>query len=168
MLKNIKGYDGDYKVNEFGEVFSFKKGRPKKLKPRYTHDGYIWYSLSKNNKAKTLRANRLVAETFIPNPLNKETVNHKDGDKFNNHVSNLEWSTKNEQMEHAYKMGLKKPVDGTSNGNSVLTEHEVKEIRAAYKSHSKEYGMKALAKKYNVSEPTIMKCVRRATYKNVN
>lgn len=70
-------------------------------------------------------------------------------------------------MEHAYKNRLKKPVQGILQGNSVLTEEEVKEIRRIYKSHSKEFGMIPLAKKYNVSVSTINKCVGRRSYKNI-
>lgn len=166
-MKDIKGYEGHYKINEKGEVFSFKNNRIRKLKPRTTHDGYVWYNLCLNGKHKTCRANRMVAEAFVPNPENKPTVNHIDGNKTNNNVENLEWATREEQMEHAYKSGLKKPVRGTLQGNSVLTEEQVKEIRSSYKPHSKEFGMRALAKKYNVSEPCILRCVRKVTYKNI-
>ena len=166
-MKDIKGYEGDYKINEMGEVFSVKYNRTKKLKPRISHDGYVWYNLCKNGKQKTCRANRLVAENYIDNPKNKPTVNHIDGNKLNNAVDNLEWSTRKEQMEHAYKLGLKEPVRGTNQGNSVLTEEQVKEIREIYKAHSKEFGMRALSKKYNVSEPCIFRCVKGKTYKNI-
>ena len=167
LWATIAGFE-DYEISTLGRVRSHKYQRSSILKPRITHDGYVWYSLSKNGKGYTRRANRLVAEAFIPNPENKPTVNHIDGDKLNNTVENLEWMTKEEQMRHAYSNGLKKPVRGVLQGNSVLTEDEVREIRRVYKGHDPEYGMKALAKKYGVSEPTIDKCVRRVSYKNVD
>ena len=166
-MKDIKGYEGHYKINEEGEVFTVKHNRIKKLKPRISHDGYVWYNLCKEGKQKTCRANRLVAETFIPNPDNKPTVNHIDGNKLKNSVSNLEWATRKEKMQHAYKLGLKKPVSGTNQGNSVLTKEQVLEIRETYKAHSKEFGMIALAKKYNVSEACIKRCAKGETYKNI-
>ena len=164
--KTIVGFE-DYEISDTGRVKSHKYNRETILKPRITHDGYVWYSLTKNGKGHTKRANRLVAEAFIPNPENKRTVNHIDGNKLNNSVDNLEWATKEEQMKHAYDTGLKAPVVGCMQGNHVLSEDEVREIRATYKAHDKKCGMRALAKKYGVSEPTIDKCVRRITYRNI-
>lgn len=158
----------DYEISSFGRVRSHKNGKVKILKERLNRDGYVQYSLSdKNHVMRTKRANRLVAEAFIPNPENKPTVNHKDGDKTNNMVDNLEWATKKEQMNHAYELGLKQPVSGTLHGSSVLSESDVVEIRNIYKPHSKEFGMIALAKKYNVSPATIDRCVRKISYKNI-
>lgn len=165
--KPITGFE-DYEISDKGRVRSHKYNRAVILKPRVTHDGYVWYSLCKSGKGYTKRANRLVAEAFIPNTENKPTVNHIDGDKLNNAANNLEWATREEQMQHAYRMGLKNPVSGCLQGNHVLTESEVREIRAAYKAHDKKNGMRALAKRYGVSEATIDKCVRRVSYKNVN
>ena len=78
-MKDIQGYNGDYKVTVNGEVWSFKRDKPRKLKKRISSDGYVWYNLSMNGKQYTERANRLVAEAYIPNPDNKNTVNHIDG-----------------------------------------------------------------------------------------
>lgn len=75
MWKRIK----DYEVNIYGEVKSHKYGKEIILKKRYTKDGYIQYVLLKDGKSYTKRAHRLVAEAFLDNPYNKETVNHEDG-----------------------------------------------------------------------------------------
>ena len=157
----------DYMISSYGRVKSSKNGREIILKPSYTHDGYLKQAISINGKSYTYRIHRLVAEHFIPNPDNKKTINHIDGDKTNNKVDNLEWADLSEQMIHAYKLGLKKPVQGYMQGNSVLTEGQVIEIRAIYKSHDKNYGMQALAKKYNVSCSVINKVVHYRSYKNV-
>lgn len=164
--KDINGFEGIYLISDHGEVMSYKKLRPMILKNRVNAFGYYHVSLRKNGKGIEKLVHRLVAEHFIDGK-SKETVNHIDGNKINNHVSNLEWATREEQMTHAYKNNLKTPVRGHTNGNSVLTEKEVIEIRSIYKSRSKEYGMRALARKYNVSESTIDKLVRNKTYKEL-
>ena len=166
-MKDIQGYNGDYKITKNGEVWSFKRDKPRKLKKRISPDGYVWYNLSMNGNQYTERTNRLVAEAYIPNPDNKNTVNHIDGDKLNNHVSNLEWATRSEQMEHAYNLGLKKPMEGVKSPVSKLTEGDVIEIRSRYKNHCKINCMIPLAKEFGVSQSTINKCVRRVTYRNI-
>lgn len=166
MWKKIKEFE-DYEVSIYGEVKSHKYEKEIILKKRYTQDGYIQYVLLKDGKSYTKRAHRLVAEAFISNPEYKETVNHIDGNKTNNYYKNLEWATKKEQMQHAYNLGLKKPMKGELNYNHVLTEPQVIEIRKLYKPHNKEFGMKALAKKYKVSEATINRVVHNRSYKNI-
>lgn len=73
--------------------------------------GYPAATIIDEHGQHTKTVHRLVAETFIPNPDNKRTVNHKDGDKRNNRVSNLEWNTSSENTAHAYRNGLKRRPD---------------------------------------------------------
>ena len=70
------------------------------------HNGYVYIFLMKDNKRKNFRLHKLVAQTFIPNPNNLSQINHKDGNKQNNCVDNLEWCTCKENIQHAYKLGL--------------------------------------------------------------
>lgn len=77
--------------------------------PQETSNGYLKVDLYDNGKKSSKRIHRLVAEAYIPNPYNKPDVNHKDGNKHNNSVDNLEWVTKSENMTHAYQTGLNKP-----------------------------------------------------------
>ena len=114
IFKIITDYE-NYVVSNNGDVIRLeyrdKKGanRPfKLLKPNINEDGYASTTLRNDEGKKTFRIHRLVAREFIPNPENKETVNHIDGNKLNNRVENLEWNTREENMQHAYKIGLKK------------------------------------------------------------
>lgn len=102
-MKEIEGYDGKYLVSEEGLVYNTKLG--KIITISKTGRGYMAVSL--NGKIKLLH--RIVALAFIPNPAQKPQVNHIDGDKNNNKVSNLEWCTQSENMKHAYRIGLQKP-----------------------------------------------------------
>lgn len=91
----IAGYEGLYEVSDLGRVRSLvrrnNRWKPGVLKPRKDRRGYLHVRLYKDGKVKDMSVHRLVAEAFIPNPLNLETVNHKDENKQNNAGSNLEW-----------------------------------------------------------------------------
>lgn len=107
--KDVPGYEGFYKVSNFGEVMSFERSGTKGivLKP-HVSNGYSRVILSKNGIQYNVGVHRLVAQAFLPNPDNKRTVNHKDGNKQNNIISNLEWATHKEQLEHSFRKGLRK------------------------------------------------------------
>lgn len=110
IWKPLVGYETEYLISSYGRLKSIKHGKSIMLKPHInTRNGYVYYLVSKNGKSKNSRAHRLVALTFIPTSNTKLQVNHKDGNKTNNRVDNLEWCTQSENMIHAYKMGLEKP-----------------------------------------------------------
>lgn len=111
MQKTIKGTNGKYLINDKGEVYSLLSNV--KLKPTVDTSGYVQYKLfisydAKTKKRKYLyrRAHRLVAEYFIPNPQKYEVVNHIDGNKQNNDISNLEWCSAKYNVHHAFITGL--------------------------------------------------------------
>ena len=114
VFKPIKGYEGLYEISNHGRVKSLPKiiGRRMKpetiLKPKMAH-GYVLVTLCKDAKQFNASVHRLVAEAFIPNPNNKPEVNHIDGCRSNNDISNLEWCTSSENKIHAYRTGLKDP-----------------------------------------------------------
>jgi len=93
IWKNIKGYETCYQVSNYGRVKSFYRGEHF-LKPVSNKSGYLIVTLWKNNHSKTFYVHRLVAEAFLPNPLNLPCVNHKSEVKTENFVENLEWCTK--------------------------------------------------------------------------
>jgi hypothetical protein len=108
-MKQISKYPNYYALED-GRIFSSKSN--KFLKPSYDKQGYARVGLSIGNyKTKTIKIHRLIAETFISNPFNKTDVNHIDGNKSNNDVSNLEWCTRSENCKHAFSIGLNKISD---------------------------------------------------------
>ena len=159
VWKNILE-NSNYEVSNLGNI---RHSITHELKAQHLNqDGY---SCCNGASPTTQRVNRIVAEAFIPNPQHKDTVNHINGIKTDNRAENLEWATRSEQMIHAYKLGLKTSV---REQNHVLTDEQAREIKKLYAPRSKEFGMIALAKKYNVSVCTIKRCATNKTYKNVN
>lgn len=122
-IKYIEGYDGKYAIDRDGNVHEFYfyvhtcKGTKKHycdriLKPTLAPNGYLRVCLTKgiNGNRKYVRVHRLLAEAFIPNPEHKPFINHKDGNRLNNSVDNLEWVTQKENIHHAIKMGTFKII----------------------------------------------------------
>lgn len=112
IWKDVKGYKGLYKVSSWGKILSAYKGDYLSL---YTNaDGYVCINLYNKGQRKNFRVNRLVAIHFIPNPLDLPEVNHCSGNKLNNYFADLEWSTRQDNIEHAFENGLhnkpRKPV----------------------------------------------------------
>ena len=103
----IRGYEERYYISKFGDVYSTKSKRL--LKPFKNEHGYLVVELWCNYQRKSVKLHRLVAETFLENPNALKEINHKDGNKENNCVENLEWCTRSENLKHAYKIGLMKP-----------------------------------------------------------
>lgn len=101
MIEFVSGYF----VNSNGEVFSNKTGEMKKLNGS-VRNGYKVIGITIDGKQQFYFAHRLVAEAFVPNPEHKPIVNHKDGNKLNNCVNNLEWCTYRENTQHAWDTGL--------------------------------------------------------------
>ena len=98
IWKDIEGYEGLYQVSSFGRVKRVTTGRI--LKGSKDKDGYLVVGLYKNNTKSTKKIHRLVAQAFIPNHEHKPEINHIDEDKTNNKVSNLEWITRKENLNH--------------------------------------------------------------------
>jgi len=106
IVKEINGFEGFYSVTSHGRVWSHR--RKKWLKPCIAGRGYQFVTLSINGDDVDKKMHRLVAEAFIANPDNKPQVNHKNGIKSDCRVSNLEWVTAKENLQHACDNGLNK------------------------------------------------------------
>ena len=114
--KYINGYNNKYYITQDGKVFisNFRNsGVDKEMKPRIISGYYslgleLPTSTSQNRKQKIHKIHRLLAEYFIPNPDNKPCVNHKDGNKLNKNLDNLEWATISENTKHAYANKLER------------------------------------------------------------
>lgn len=128
----VKGYEGLYAISSHGVVAN-SKGQVKS--PKIDKDGYYKVWLSKNSKKRPYFIHRLVALHFISNPEGKPVVNHVDGDKQNNDMSNLEWATRSENDLHAFKLGLRTPTCGGTSKRIEQYDLEGNLIRT-YKSLS--------------------------------
>lgn len=116
IWRDIKGYENEYQVNQYGEIRTLKDSSVCKantiLKPQISkRNGYVYQMLWKNGKAKLFRVHRIVASAFVDNPNNYKQVNHIDGNKTNNNAENLEWCSQSQNMKHAYKNKLQVPSE---------------------------------------------------------
>lgn len=116
VWKDIVGYEGCYQVSNLGNVKALRRMFTPNGATRFTKEklanfyinksGYVKVQMSLNSKQKSYSVHRLVAIAYLPNDQNKQEVNHKDGNKLNNVISNLEWSTRSENVIHGIKNNL--------------------------------------------------------------
>lgn len=154
-----------YEVSNLGRVRSNIKSYQKET---MTYTDYYLISfqdnghgyLSLNYKGRNIYLHRLVAEAFIPNPHNLPEVNHIDGNKYNNCVSNLEWVTRSENVKHALKNGL--APSGAKSWNAKLTKEQAITI---YKKYWGGIQAAKIANQYKICESTIYKIAKKEKYK---
>lgn len=161
IWKDIPGYEGLYQVSNLCNVKSFdrihcsgmgrtyfKPGRI--LRPAKGSHGYLGVVLCKDKNKVSNCIHSLVAKAFISNPLSLRYINHKDGNKLNNSIENLEWVTARQNTQHAYDTDLKKPY------RKITTDHVI-QIRAL----SKHLGMKQfqLVAMYSANQSAISEII---------
>lgn len=160
LWKDISGKTG-YQVSNLGRVRSVDREIPAKngglrfykgkiLRTSLDTRGYPTAQFQHNSKHSSRLVHRLVAEAFIPNPENKPQINHKDGNKENNHVGNLEWVTPKENMRHAVLSGIK---------DSKINADNVQEIRVLYKSG--KYTQKEIGELYELDQSHISRILSK-------
>lgn len=98
LVLDIEGYDGKYQIQSDGNIWSQRRNRY--MRPHINMFGYPVVKLTKGKKSKNIPVHRLLASHFIPNPLLLETVNHKDKNKLNNSLENLEWCSREDNVKH--------------------------------------------------------------------
>ena len=116
----IEGFNGDYLISNHGRVRSLKRNGDRVMPMTIQRKGYYAVTFSHKSKAVCRKVHRLVAEAFIPNPKNLPQINHKDGDKLNNNVSNLEWCTAEDNVRHSWNTGLCSPHGPSEEGKERL------------------------------------------------
>jgi len=131
------------------------------LSSRKDHRGYLYINLYKDEERFTRKIHRLVFETFN-GKINKQ-INHKDGNKENNFIDNLEEMTQSENIKHAYKMGLMSHV-GEKHNRSKLTNEDIYEIRRLTES---DLNQKEIAKMFNISQQTVSKIKNRRRWNHL-
>lgn len=146
----------NFEISDFGELRNKKTNTIYKTNLVGREYCAVSVSLGSRKNKKCIKIHKAVAETFIPNPNNCPQVNHKDGNKLNNCVDNLEWCSREVNINHAFEHGLISH-SCEKNSNAKLNKEMVKFIRTNCVLGSKSLGFRALAKKFNVDKSTIRK-----------
>lgn len=126
QYKHFTGYD----ISPDGYVININRRKP--VKPQLNNCGYLRVQLCSASEKPRFFVHRLVAELYIPNPGNLPQVNHIDGNKLNNSVTNLEWCTSSQNHKHAFDSLGRKPtkVFGNDNGQSKITLEQINLARS--------------------------------------
>ena len=170
----IDSLDGKYLISNFGKIkinYNGKRvNRNGQIKKQFiTKTGYCVSTFQLNGRYYRKYVHRLVADAFIPTNDKNLHINHKDGNKENNTVENLEWVTRSENQIHAYKNGLIIPrlrgKLGEDSINPKFTNSQADEIRQSYVN---KVPIKELVKKYNCHKSTIYRIIQNKTYSNIS
>ena len=155
-LKDIPGYEGRYKMDIGGNVWSCRRGG---YLVHRIYCGYYKVCLYNGKQHKLIKVARLIAEMFLENPNNHPMINHKDGNKLNDHAGNIEWCSSSHNNLHAYETGLngaeKHPL-------SKLTSDKAREIKIKLFHGGR---VNSIAREYGVSHNAISAINRGITWK---
>jgi len=181
-MKDIAGYENRYAVTKDGRVWSYPKRRSscngKWLKSTVNSRGYPTVGLHKNQQVKRWTVHRLVALAYVSNPDSKPQLNHKDGNKTNNHMGNLEWCTNRENYLHADGLGLIKQYTerqiqarrvngfrtGPMNSRKYLRIFTMEQAEQIKQRHHQGESCRAVARALGCSDKTIGNIVNGLSY----
>lgn len=135
--KPVCGYEGYYDVSSDGRILSLRRGA--ELKFGNCGDGYLGVNLSVNGVRRGFSVHRLVAQAFIPNPDGKPQVNHKNGDKTDNRVDNLEWVSASENSLHSVRIGHSKHPKGEASPRAKHSEAIIREAKRLFSAGASAY-----------------------------
>ena len=182
IWKDIDGYEGLYQVSNLGRVKGLereiwirkRKGHARRIKGVMLRqcpdkDGYFTCVLCKNNICINGGVHRIVAKAFVENPKPNEypIVNHIDCNNQNNRSDNLEWCNNSHNIKHAYRNGRCRDQRGEKHNLAVLTADKVLWIRKNYIERDKEFGGRALARKFGVCYATISSVIKNKIWKHI-
>ena len=159
-----KGIPTEYFVTYEGDVYSYKHSGCHKMIPTKSANGYIKIKICVGGRIYNRNIHRIVAETFIPNPENKPEVNHIDGNKHNNAVSNLEWTTRKENADHAYTHGLF--GKGEELARSSISDAKCREICGLLQDTSLSYN--EISQAVHVSKRIVSSIAKRQSWKHIS
>jgi hypothetical protein len=135
----IRGYETLYEITESGQIRSWsfgttrRRSKPRALKWRINPYGYATVALADGPRPVwNVSVHRLVALTFLPNPNNLAQVNHKDSNKLNNHVSNLEWVSQADNLKHSWRVGTHVSPRGERAHHAKLNSEQITEIQKRF------------------------------------
>lgn len=165
----VTDYEGIYEVDSDGKIWSLnyhREHRRGEVTGKLDKDGYVSVGLRKDGKRWHLRAHRLVAQAFIPNPDNLPEVNHKNGIKNDNRVKNLEWMTTKQNIQHAWReLNIPhKDQTGEKNHATKLTNDKVIAIWNTRKTALRQ---REVAQMFHVSEDVVSMIYRQVNWKSV-
>ena len=162
IWRDVVGYEDWYKISNLGRVWHKKNKYYVSISS--PKGSYKMLRLTTDEGSKVKRLHRLLAKAFIPNPNNKECINHKDGNKLNNDLSNLEWISRGDNIRHAFDIGL---VDnsGENSHNSKLKDDIVLEMRNAYNLGC--FSFAELGSAYGVTRSVAWKAVSGHTWSHI-
>lgn len=175
IWKKVDGYE--YEVSNLGSIRSlsrivlcrygkFRTHKGRLLKPSLTKStGYLHVKLCKDGKEKAISLHRVIATTFLPGYDSMFDVNHKNGIKTDNRVENLEWMTRQQNIQHSYDNGLQVSLKGTDHGNAILNDLSIMVIRDA--CSTKRYSQRSIALYFKISQQTVSDIYHKKIWRHI-